>query len=91
MDTDGRYGNRRVNKEHIDSVIRKSHYQIRSNYLLQMPLKSLDYNDMVLIPELESLSLEDACATLTFTAETVSIVWIYCRSIVLYNSLNFGY
>ncbi len=73
MDTDGRYGKQgRVNKNILTLLSEKAIIKSGQNYLLQMPPKSLDYNDMVLIPELESLSLEDAGATLeAFTAETI--------------------
>ncbi|HEV2524067.1 MAG TPA: anhydro-N-acetylmuramic acid kinase, partial [Gammaproteobacteria bacterium] len=73
MDTDGRYGKQgRVDKAILALLSEKAIIKSDQNYLLQMPPKSLDYNDMALIPELESLSLEDACATLeVFTAETI--------------------
>ncbi|MGB6976015.1 MAG: anhydro-N-acetylmuramic acid kinase, partial [Gammaproteobacteria bacterium] len=42
------------------------------NYFTLPPPKSLDINDLQLIPELDTLSLEDACATLeAFTAQTI--------------------
>ncbi len=74
MDIDGRYGKQgRVDKTILALLFEKAIIKSTQNYLLQMPPKSLDYNDMALIPELQSLSLEDACATLeTFTAETIA-------------------
>lgn len=73
MDTDGHYGKQgRVDKTILDALIQKSIVKLNQNYLLKPPPKSLDYGDMVLIPELNNLSIEDACATLeTFTAETI--------------------
>lgn len=50
-----------------------------SNYFALPPPKSLDIGDMILIPELNSLTLEDACATLeAFTADCIikSLEWI---------------
>ena len=73
MDTDGQYGKQgRVDKTVLAQLFEKAIFKFDQNYLLKIPPKSLDYNDMVLIPELESLSLSDACATLeAFTAETI--------------------
>ncbi|HQZ87729.1 MAG TPA: anhydro-N-acetylmuramic acid kinase [Gammaproteobacteria bacterium] len=73
MDTDGRYGKQgRVDKDILALLFEKAIIKLDQNYLLQIPPKSLDYNDMTLIPELETLSLEDACATLeVFTAKTL--------------------
>ena len=54
------------------------------NYLDQKPPKSLDINDLKLVPELEALSIPDACATLTaFTTECMvdSLRWIEQRQI----------
>jgi anhydro-N-acetylmuramic acid kinase len=73
MDLDGQYGKKgRVAQAVLLALRDKALIKSNQNYLLQIPPKSLDYNDMLLIPELDALSLEDACATLeTFTAETI--------------------
>lgn len=73
MDTDGRYGKKGVVH---DAVLKKLYQtallQEKQNYFLKPPPKSLDIGDMQLIPELDTLSLEDACATLeAFTADTI--------------------
>jgi anhydro-N-acetylmuramic acid kinase len=86
MDTDGQYGRQgRVDKSVLAELFEKAIVKLDQNYLLQPPPKSLDYNDMILIPELDSLSLEDACATLeAFTAETI------VNSLDLLNLRNLG-
>ena len=74
MDLDGQYGSK---GSVIDSVILalKAKAMIMangSNYLDQKPPKSLDANDLALIPEVKVLKLEDGCATLeAFTAECI--------------------
>lgn len=82
MDTDGQYGKRgRVDNSILRLLFEKAIIKSEKNYLLQPPPKSLDYNDMTLIPELDNLSLEDACATLeAFTAETIvnSLDLVHC-------------
>lgn len=73
MDKDGQYGKQgRVDPKILALLSEKAIIKSGRNYLQQIPPKSLDYNDMTLIPELDALSLEDACATLeAFTAETI--------------------
>jgi anhydro-N-acetylmuramic acid kinase len=74
MDTDGRYGQA---GQVSASAMQALHDQaIRMNgvaYFAMLPPKSLDINDMRLIPALDGLSLEDGCATLAaFTADTIA-------------------
>lgn len=73
MDTDGQYGQKgKVNVDVLQKLFEKSMVKEGKNYFSIKPPKALDINDMQLIPELEHLSLEDACATLeTFTAESI--------------------
>jgi anhydro-N-acetylmuramic acid kinase len=73
MDTDGQYGKQgSVNQQVLKALYEKSIIRNGKNYFLMPPPKSLDYGDMVLIPELNALSLEDACATLeAFSADAV--------------------
>lgn len=73
MDKDGLYGKQgKVHQAVLNALYEKSILIEGQNYFTKAPPKSLDSGDMVLIPELESLSLEDACATLeAFTAETI--------------------
>ena len=73
MDTDGHYGRRGiVNKVILKTLYEKAIVKEGQNFFSMEPPKSLDIGDMELISELESLSLEDACATLeAFTAETI--------------------
>ncbi len=73
MDTDGQYGKKgKVDAQVLKSLYEKSLIKDGQNYFLTQPPKSLDIGDMELIPELDSLSIEDACATLeAFTADTI--------------------
>lgn len=73
MDQDGYYGKQgKVVAELLPLLYEKSTIKSNRNYFLDFPPKSLDYNDMVLIPELDSLSMEEGCATLSaFTADTI--------------------
>lgn len=68
MDADGKYGLQgKVNQ----AVFEKLYEQLK-NFIQAKPPKSLDIGDFELIPELNLLSLEDACATLeAFTADTI--------------------
>jgi anhydro-N-acetylmuramic acid kinase len=72
MDTDGKYGlHGKVSDEVLQALHAKS-LQSRGDYLQRKPPKSLDIRDMQLIPELDGLSLANACATLeSFTAKTI--------------------
>lgn len=80
MDRNGQYGKRgKVNKKVWEALYEKAVIKNNKNYFSQKPPKSLDYGDMILVPELENLSLEDACATLEFfTAQTIidSLQWV---------------
>lgn len=73
MDVDGQYGKQgRVHNDVLNALYEKSIIKNNQNYFLLPPPKSLDYGDMKLIPELDQLSLEDACATLAaFTADSI--------------------
>jgi len=73
MDMDGHYGLRgTINESVLKVLFEKSLRMEGANYFDMAPPKSLDIGDMGLIPELESLSLEDGCATLeAFTAESI--------------------
>lgn len=73
MDINGQYGLRgTINEKMIELLYAKSTHQQNQNYFLLQPPKSLDVGEMQLIPELEALSLEDACATLeAFTARMI--------------------
>lgn len=73
MDKDGRYGRKgKVDSFVLSALYEKSIVKEGKNYFSTKPPKSLDYGDMILIPELERLSLEDACATLeAFTADSI--------------------
>lgn len=80
MDTDGHYGIKgKVNGPVMKVLYEKSIVRAGQNYFRMPPPKSLDIGDMILVPELDLLSLEDACATLAvFTAETIidSLAWV---------------
>lgn len=73
MDEDGKYG--QAGQVHYDilSLLKKgSIINYDNNFLLELPPKSLDARNFQLIPELNSISLEDGCATLeAFTVECI--------------------
>jgi anhydro-N-acetylmuramic acid kinase len=73
MDTDGKYGGQGIVQENVlAALFEKSIIKDGINYFAALPPKSLDIGDMQLIPEIFSLSFEDACATLeAFTAESI--------------------
>lgn len=73
MDQDGRYGLQgTVDLAVLAALYEKAVLQNGKNYFTLAPPKSLDIGDLHLIPELKSLSLPDACATLAaFTADTI--------------------
>ena len=79
MDKDGQYGEKgKIHQGALKALYEKSITKEGENYLLMPPPKSLDIGDMCLVPELDSLNLEDACATLEeFTAATIvdSLNW----------------
>ena len=74
MDENGRYGLKgRVDSSVLDVLYTRGIYHEQGSYLALPPPKSLDIGDLVLVPELSCLSIEDACATLeTFTARTIA-------------------
>lgn len=80
MDAHAQYGLRGSVKEDLfDSLYARCTFKNGKNYFSLPPPKSLDIGDLILIPELNSLSLEDACATLeAFTADSIikSLEWI---------------
>lgn len=80
MDQDGRHGLKgKINEAVLKALYNKAILNNGNNYFSIQPPKSLDIGDMHLIPELNSLSLEDACATLeAFTADTIctSLQWL---------------
>ncbi|MBP6104257.1 MAG: anhydro-N-acetylmuramic acid kinase [Gammaproteobacteria bacterium] len=73
MDRDGHYGAKgKVHPAVLKLLYEKAVLQAGRSYLLKPAPKSLDSGDLQLIPELATLSLMDACATLAqFTAETI--------------------
>jgi len=73
MDTDGQYGLKgRVHPPTLKALYQSAVRKNNGNYLGRLPPKSLDIGDLQLVPELEALSLEDACATLeAFTADVI--------------------
>lgn len=73
IDTNGKYGSQgRVHSEVLTALYDHCIIKNAQNYFSMPPPKSLDIGDMQLITELDTLSLEDACATLeAFTADTI--------------------
>jgi anhydro-N-acetylmuramic acid kinase len=73
IDLDGKYGKTgNVDETVLKALHDKAIFKENGNYFMLPPPKSLDINDLQLIPELEALSLPDACATLeAFTAQTI--------------------
>lgn len=73
IDKDGKYGLAgRVNEELLKLLYEKAIVSHNGNFLRMRPPKSLDIADFSFIPELDILSLQDACATLeAFTADTI--------------------
>ena len=73
MDTNGQYGRRGVVDETVLNLLyEKCIIKEGKNYFAEKPPKSLDLGDLTLIPELDKLTTEDACATLeAFTADTI--------------------
>lgn len=74
MDTDGHYGLQgNVNESVLTLLYSHSLTSNVMGYFSLTPPKSLDVADFQLIPELDNLSLADACATLeAFTADTIA-------------------
>lgn len=73
MDLDGHYSKQgRVNEEVMKQLYQKSCLVDNLNYYDLKSPKSLDLNDLQLVPELETLSVEDACMTLaSFTVHCI--------------------
>jgi anhydro-N-acetylmuramic acid kinase len=73
MDRDGHYGQQgRVDETVLTALFKKALLNDSQNYFSLKPPKALDIGDLHLIPELDHLSLEDACRTLeAFTAESI--------------------
>lgn len=73
MDLNGHYGLQgSVSESVLARLYATAIIKNGKNYFLLPPPKSLDIGDMILIQELDGLSLEDACATLeAFTADTI--------------------
>lgn len=73
MDRDGKYGHQgQVHSKVLAALYAASIIKDNQNYFSAQPPKSLDIGDMALVPELNALSLEDACATLeAFTADSI--------------------
>jgi anhydro-N-acetylmuramic acid kinase len=73
MDTNGQYGSQGVvHTDILKLLYEKSIILNNKNFFQMQPPKSLDIGDLQLIPELNTLSLEDACRTLeAFTADSI--------------------
>jgi len=73
MDKNGKYGMKgKVDLDILEILYAKSTFKNGQNFFDQRGPKALDINDMQLIPELDNLSLEDACRTLeAFTADSI--------------------
>jgi anhydro-N-acetylmuramic acid kinase len=73
MDTNGKYGlNGKVSEKVLARLYKKAIFNNGQNYFDIIPPKSLDIGELHLIPELDELSIADACATLeAFTADTI--------------------
>jgi anhydro-N-acetylmuramic acid kinase len=74
MDKDGQYGLQgHIHPEILTVLFERAGLYQDKNYFTLPPPKSLDINNLELIPELDQLSLNDACATLAaFTAQTIA-------------------
>jgi anhydro-N-acetylmuramic acid kinase len=83
MDADGKYGSQgRVHEDVMHVLYEKSVVNKGRDFFELAPPKSLDSGDLVLIPELDELSVPDACATLeAFTADSI------VRSLTFVNSM----
>ncbi len=85
-DEDGVFGLQGRVHDRVLAALRSSAVRTAdgADYLMRPPPKSLDINDLVLVPELEGLTLQDGCATLeAFTAACIveSLAWIEQRGI----------
>jgi anhydro-N-acetylmuramic acid kinase len=74
MDQGGHYSSQgKVHPEVLTALFQKGVIRQGENYFHLPSPKSLDIHDLVLVPELEALSLEDGCRTLAaFTAEAIT-------------------
>jgi anhydro-N-acetylmuramic acid kinase len=72
-DLDGQFGSQgKTDDAVLTALFKRCIIKNGQNYFDLSAPKSLDYNDMLLIPELDTLSLENACHTLeTFTAKSI--------------------
>jgi anhydro-N-acetylmuramic acid kinase len=87
-DLDGNFGLKGEVHEHALAALRSRAVCAPngSNYLEKVPPKSLDINDLCLIPELDELSLQDGCATLeAFSADCIveSLKWVDARGVTV--------
>lgn len=73
MDLNGNFGkNGLVHEDVLKILYARSLIKNGQNFFDLIPPRSLDINDMVFVPELFNLSLEDGCATLeAFTAMSI--------------------
>lgn len=73
MDKNGNYGMKgRVHTDILEILYQKSIIKNGNNFFDITPPKALDIGDMILPPELDELSTEDACRTLeAFTADSI--------------------
>lgn len=73
MDEDGKFAAQgSVNLKIVTLLQQQSCRQNGINFYEIKPPKSLDINDLILLPELQALSIEDGCATLThFTIKCI--------------------
>ncbi|NNM60220.1 MAG: anhydro-N-acetylmuramic acid kinase [Legionellales bacterium] len=73
MDVNGHYGAAgKVDKTVLAALYDKAIIKDGCNYFSSQPPKSLDINDLYLVPELDNLTFEDACRTLAvFTADSI--------------------
>lgn len=73
MDMFGKYGLRgQVNNDILKDLYEKSVSLNKQHFFTMPPPKALDIGDLQLIPELDALSIYDACATLeAFTADSI--------------------
>jgi len=73
MDVNGKYGiNGKVHTDILELLYEKSIFKNGQNFFNCHGPRALDINDMQLIPELDVLSIEDACRTLeAFTADSI--------------------
>lgn len=73
MDADGQYGKQGiVHEDMLDKLYAKAVTYKNINFFDKKPPKSLDIGDLILISELDHLSLPDVCRTLeAFTADSI--------------------